>query len=211
MNDFLQRLQTQAWRTSGARYNASRRLQLRDWLATFSIAMFSAIGIALAVVQKVYVEPETPLLDSYITVVSACIGLFVLVISLMEWEASYAVKADALHRNAELLNQLQRKIEQDLASSIAVDETIATKRRQEYEDIKASCAHNHEPVDDSLFRAQKRLSKEFRKDCTPDGTPQMNWFEGKWVEITAFGSAAWAYIAFWIAISALLWNMPWGQ
>lgn len=211
MNDFLQRLQTQAWRTSGARYNAARRLKRRDWLATFSIAMFSAIGIALAVVQKVYVQTSTPALDSYITVVSACIGLFVLVISLIEWGASGAVKADGLHRNAELLNQFQRKIEQDLASSIALDETLATARREEYEEMKAGCAHNHEPLDDVLFRAQQRLSKEFRKDCKPDGKPQMTWIEGKWAELMALWGAAWAYLAFWVVILALLLNMPWGH
>lgn len=211
MNDFLQRLQTQAWRTSGARYNAARRLKRRDWLATFSIAMFSAIGIALAVVQKVYVQTSTPVLDSYITVVSACIGLFVLVISLIEWGASGAVKADALHRNAELLNQFQRKIEQDLASSSALDEPLATARREEYEEIKAGCAHNHEPVDDELFRAQQRLSKEFRADCKPDGKPQMSWIKGKLAVLIALWSVVWTYLAFWVVILALLLNMPWGH
>lgn len=211
MNDFLQRLRTRAWRTSGARYNAARRLKRRDWLAIFSIAMFSAIGIALAVVQKVYVQKSTSELDSYITVVSACIGLFVLVISLIEWGASGAVKADALHRNAELLNQFQRKIEQDLASSITLDETFATARRQEYEEIKAGCAHNHEPVDDRLFRAQQRLSKEFRKDCKPDGEPEMTWIEGVWAGLIALWSSTWAYLGFWIVILVLLLNMPWGH
>ena len=94
MNDFLQRLRTQAWRTSGARYNAARRLKRRDWLATFSIAMFSAIGIALAVVQKVYVQKSTPELDNYITVVSACIGLFVLVCSPPEIPCSAVVERE---------------------------------------------------------------------------------------------------------------------
>jgi hypothetical protein len=211
MNDFLQRLQTQAWRTSGARYNAARRLKRRDWLATFSIAMFSAIGIALAVVQKVYVEASTPVLDSYITVVSVCIGLFVLVISLIEWGASGAVKADALHRNAELLNRFQRKIEQDLASSIPLDEILAAARREEYEEIKAGCVHNHEPLDDVLFRAQQRLSKEFRNDCKSEGKPEMTWLEGKWAELMALWSAASAYLAFWVAILGLLLNMPWGH
>lgn len=211
MKDFFQRLQTQAWITMGARYNAARRLKRRDWLATFSIAMFSAIGIGLAVVQKVYVQKSTPELDSYITVVSACIGLFVLVISLIEWGASGAVKADALYRNAALLNQFQRKIEQDLASSIALDVTLATVRREEYEEIKAGCAHNHEPLDDVLFRAQQRLSKEFRKDCKPDGKPQMSWIESKWAELMALWGAAWAYLAFWVVILALLLNIPWGH
>ena len=211
MRDFFQRLQTQAWITMGARYNAARRLKRRDLLATFSIASFSAIGIALAVVQKVYVQKNTPELDSYITVVSACIGLFVLVISLIEWGASGAVKADALYRNAEMLNQFQRKIELDLASSIALDELLATSRRQEYEEIKAGCAYNHEPVDDVLFRAQQRLSKEFRKDCKPDVEPEMTCIGGKWAELMAIWSAAWAYLAFWAVIVGLLLNMPWGH
>jgi hypothetical protein len=173
--------------------------------------MFSAIGIALAVVQKVYVQESTPELGSYITVVSACIGLFVLVISLIEWGASGAVKADTLHRNAELLNQLQRKIEQDIASSSSLDEALATARREEYEEIKAGCAHNHEPVDDVLFRAQQRLSKEFRKDCKLDGMPEMTWVEGEWAALAALWSAAWAYLAFWVVILGLLLNMPWGR
>jgi hypothetical protein len=211
MSDFLQRLRTQAWRTSGARYNAARRLKRRDWLATFSIAMFSAIGIALAVVQKVYVQKSTPELDSYITVVSACIGLFVLVISLIEWGTSGSVKADTLHHNAELLNQFQRKIDQDLATPRELGEAIVTARREEYEEIKAGCPHNHEPVDDMLFRAQQRLSKEFREDCKPDGKPQMTWIAGQWAVLMAFWSAAWAYLAFWVVILGLLVNMPWGH
>ena len=211
MNDFLQRLRTQAWLTMGARYNAARRLKLKDSLATFSIAMFSAIGIALAFVQKEYVQPSTPLLDSYITIVTASIGLFTLVISLIEWGASGAVKADALHRNAELLNAFQRKIEQDLAAAIPLDEDLATARRLEYEKIKADCEHNHEPIDDWYFRAQHRLSKEFRKDGMPNGTPQMSWFGGKWALLRAHWSAAWAYLAFWLVLLALLCNMPWGH
>lgn len=211
MKDFLQRLRTQAWRTSGARYNAARRLIRRDWLATFSIAMFSAIGIALAVVQKVYVQKSTPELDNYLTVFSACIGLFVLVISLIEWGTSGLVKADALHRNAESLNQFQRKIEQVLATSAEPDDALVTVLREEYEAIKAGCAHNHEAVDDVLFRAQQRLSKEFRVDCKPDGTPQMSWIEGKWAVLLDQWSSAWAFLFFWLVIVGLLVNMPLGH
>ena len=81
MENFLTELRTRVWRTSGARYNAARRLRLRDWFATFSIAMFSAIGIALAVVQKVYAFDANSPVDRYITVLSVAIGLFVIVIS----------------------------------------------------------------------------------------------------------------------------------
>jgi hypothetical protein len=173
--------------------------------------MFSAIGIALAVVQKVYVQKSTPELDNYITVVSACIGLFVLVISLIEWGTSGSVKADTLHRNAELLNQFQRKIEQDLATLGELGEAVVTARREEYEEIKAGCAYNHEPVDDVLFRAQQRLSKEFRAECKPEGKPHMTWIKGQWAVLMALWSTVWAYLAFWVVILGLLVNMPWGH
>lgn len=211
MNEFLQRLRTQAWRTSGARYNAARRLKRRDWLATFSIAMFSAIGIALAVVQKVYVQKSTPELDNYITVISACIGLFCLVISLIEWGTSGSVKADALHRNAETLNEFQRKVEQDLAAPTKIDDVVATDRRKEYETIKAGCACNHEPVDDELFRAQQRLSKEFREGLKSDGTPKMSWMAARWAELLDLWSSIRAFFFFWVVILGLLLNMPWGH
>ncbi|MDP3654055.1 MAG: SLATT domain-containing protein [Rhodoferax sp.] len=211
MRAFLQTLQTQAWRTMGARYNAARRLKRRDWIATFSIAIFSAIGIALAVVQKVYVHTGTPDLDNYITVFSVCIGLFVLVISLIEWGTSGSVKADALYRNAELLNRHQRKIGQILAESGEPSDVVATDLREAYEAIKESCSYNHEPVDDLLFQAQQRLSKEFRDDGKKDGKPKMNWIEGKWAVLMDQWSSAKTFLAFWLVIIVLVVAMPWGR
>lgn len=211
MREFLQSLRTKAWRTSGARYNAARRLRRRDWFATFSIAMFAAIGIALTVVQKVYAPKAASDLDNYLTVLSVFIGLFVIVISLIEWGFSGSVTADALYRNAELLNQHQRKIEQVLSASGEPSEVVVTDLREEYEAIKASCSYNHEPVDDLLFRAQQRLSKEFREDCRKDGKPQMNWVSGKWATLMDQWSSAKTFFAFWLVIIAFLVAMPWGR
>ncbi|MBV5277368.1 hypothetical protein JZU56_06200, partial [bacterium] len=82
---------------------------------------------------------------------------------------------------------------------------------EEYEAIKAGCSYNHEPVDDLLFRAQKRLSKEFREERKPDGKPEMTWIEGTWAGLIALWSSAWAYLAFWAVILGLLLNIPWGH
>lgn len=206
MKDFLQSLRTQAWRTSGARYNAARRLRRRDWFATFSIAMFSAIGIALTVVQKVYVPKAGSDLDNYLTVLSFFVGLFVIVISLIEWGFSGSVKADALHRNAELLNQHQRKIAQALATTGDPGEAVVTQLREEYEAIKDSCSYNHEPVDDELFRAQQRLSREYLDE---HGIPQMSWLAGKWSAFMDQWSSAKVFLAFWAMILGLLVITPW--
>lgn len=201
MKGFLQSLRTEAWRTSGARYNAARRLRRRDWFATFSIAMFSAIGIALTVVQKVYVPKEGSDLDNYLTVLSVFIGLFVIVISLIEWGFSGSVKADTLHRNAELLNHYQRKIAQALAASGDPSHEVVTQLREEYEAIKDSCPCNHEPVDDVLFRAQHRLSPE---NLDINKKPKMTWLAWKWAVLLDQWSSVKVFLAFWAMILGLL-------
>lgn len=206
MEKFLTELRTRVWRTSGARYNAARRLRLRDWFATFSIAMFSAVGIALAVIQKVYgFETNSPV-DRYITVLSVAIGIFVIVISLIEWGFSGAVKADVLHRNAEQLNRLQLELAQTLSSQVELNSSVATKLRERYEEIKDSCSFNHEPIDDALFRSQQRLSPEFSDAA---GKPNMLWITGKWTELMALSSAAKVFVVFWVIIIAILYVTPW--
>lgn len=192
----------------GARYNAARRLRRRDLFATFSIAMFSAIGIGLAVLQKVYVQKGTSDLDNYITILSACIGLFVLVISLIEWGFSGSVKADALHRNAELLNRHQRRIAQILAFYGEPSEAVVNELREAYESIKDSCPYNHEPLDDELFRAQHRLSEEYRD---MNGKPKMSWAKGMWARLMDQLNSVQIFLVFWLVVIALLVNMPWGH
>lgn len=170
--------------------------------------MFSVIGIALAVVQKVYTPKAASDLDNYLTVLSVCIGLFVLVISLIEWGFSGAVKADALHRNAELLNRHQRKIAQVLATSGVPSDIVITALREEYETIKDSCPYNHEPIDDELFRAQQRLSPEY---LDKNGKPKMSCANGKWAAFMDHWGSVKAFLAFWLVIIGLLVAMPWGH
>jgi len=207
--EFLKDLRTTAWRTAGARFNAARRLKRRDWLATFSIAMFSAISVALAVIQRVYsFQAGTPA-DNYVTTLAVCIGLFVVVISLIEWGSANAVKADTLHRNAEALNEFQRKLEQILAIAAdgrAHEPNDITALREEYERIKGQCPYNHEPIDDNLFRACHRLSPEFG-DST--GKPKITRIRASWVMLQSVIATIWYFSFFWFVILALLWATPW--
>lgn len=208
MRKFLESLRLQAWCTSGARYNAARRLKRRDWFATFSIAMFSAIGIAIAVVQKVYLPKASSDLDNYLTVAAVCIGLFVIVISLIEWGFSAAAKADALYRNAELLNRHQRKVAQVLAAGDHFAEATITLLREEYEAIKDSCPHNHEPVDHRLFLAQHRLSSEY---LDGESKPTMSLCAATWAKLMDWFSSASAFLIFWAVILFLLAMTPWSR
>ena len=62
----FEKLKTDAWQTAGARYNAARRLKRRDLFATISLSLFSAIGVGLAVVQKIYNPQSGSTLDNYL-------------------------------------------------------------------------------------------------------------------------------------------------
>jgi outer membrane murein-binding lipoprotein Lpp len=197
---YLTSLRTQAWRTSGARYNGARRLKKRELFSTVSLAMFSALSVAVAFIQRIYAAQPGTQLDNYLTTLSACLGLFLLAISLMEWGASNGAKADALHRNAEELNAFQRKLEQRLVqveSGEPFGWSEVEKLREEYELIKERCAHNHSALDDLFFRASHRSAPEF---SNKDGTQQLS----KWGTFLAGAkwhlSSIWYFTVFWIII-----------
>ena len=165
--------------------------------------MFSAIGVALVVIQKVYDFQPGSAVDHYVTVLSACIGLFVIVISLIEWGAAGSLKADALHRNAVEINQYQRKLGLVLAEMadgcVPAGDEIA-KLQNEYEAMKAACPFNHEPIDDLLFMAQHRTSPEF---VNSKGVANVSLLESQWIKLSSLISSVWYFGLFWIVILAL--------
>lgn len=204
MRAYLLSLQTQAWRTAGARYSAARRLRRRDLFATASIAMFSVLGIALAFVQRILVTNQGGNLDNYLTAISVCLGVFVLAVSLMEWGAGNALKADTLQRNAESLNAFQRKISQILAqldAGVQFSWDVVEGLRVEYESIKERSPHNHEPLDDLEFRASHRLAKEFAGD---DGGPRFTRVGAWWVRARWLIASIWYFTLFWLVLIAVL-------
>jgi len=206
---FLENLRTTAWRTAGARFNAARRLKRRDWFATFSVAMFSAISVGLALVQKIYALRAGTPVDNYVTALAVCIGLFVIIISLIEWGAGNAVKADSLHLSGEELNSFQRKLGQRLSEAPDGNPSGAaevTALREEYEEIKHECPYNHEPVDHLLFLAEHRLGPEF---ADQSGNPTISRLGGGWIKLRSLLSAIWYFGLFWIVILFLLWFTPW--
>jgi hypothetical protein len=210
IHSFITDLRTTAWRTEGARFNASRRLRRRDWFATLSIATFSAAGIGVTFVQKVYEITAGTSADKYLTAVSLCLGLFVVVISLIEWGGGGAVKAEALFQSAQRLNAFQRELGQ-LLSEVADGKVFSPdevgRLRERYEQIKIECPHNHEPIDDQLFLAQQRLDRDFKENFR---RPAPSWLEAKGASLQSLGSVVWYFGLFWLGIASLLWLTPWG-
>jgi hypothetical protein len=81
MDEFTQRSQeliTIMWKTSGARFLAAARLQRRDRLSTFSIALLSALAIIVGLLDPhVSVATRLPL-GLTAPIISAAMSLFIL-------------------------------------------------------------------------------------------------------------------------------------
>jgi len=206
MLNHLKKLQTTAWRTSGARYNASRRLKRRELFSTISLALFSAIGIIVAVVQRIYAIPIqcVPGLDNLLTALSICMGLFILVFTLMEWGSANGVKAYMLYGNAEALNAFQSKVGSIVAKhegnqGVALNWDDAESLRVEYEKVKSQCTENHTPIDDYFFLTSKRRSPEFEYLKLTSGKAIMSWL--KWN-----GSSIWYYVGLWAITLYVMWK-----
>lgn len=207
MRSFLASLRTSAWRTAGSRYNAARRLKQREWLSMSSLALLSALSIAVAFAQKIYAPPSGSPLDNYLSSLAAGLGVLLLVISLLEWGAAYGTRAHDLHQNAELLTSFQLKLAQRIAqmdSNIEIPMQEIDALRLEYEDIKGRCSTNHVPLDDALFRASKRLATEFRIGGKEDGEPMMSGTEAKITYLRWIFSELWYFGAIWVIVLAAL-------
>jgi len=210
MLTILEKLKKDAWRTAGARYNAARRLKRRDLFATISLSAFSAIGVGLAVAQNVYSPTPGSSLDNYLTILSVCLSVFLLVISLVEWGSANSVMADRLHQNAEELSAFWRRLEvkiHGLKPDTEISPDDALTHLKEYEEIKARCSVNHAPLDDKLFVATQRHAAEFVRD----GKQPYNWIEQHWLALRAVFSSTWYFVLLWLIIVALIYLTPWNQ
>ncbi|WP_152033801.1 SLATT domain-containing protein [Paracidovorax avenae] len=207
MQEFLGMLQTKAWRTAGARYNAARRLNMREAMSMWSLTLLSALSIAVAFFQKVYSPQSGTPLDNYLTVAAMTLGVFLLILSLLEWGAKYGARAEALHRNAELLTAFHLKVAFTIKHAeyaTTITPCVVDKLRIEYEEIKDRCGTNHHPRDDALFRAYHRNSPEF----TSNGKPRIIWIESQWIKIIWILSEAWIFIAIWLLVAIAVSFLP---
>lgn len=203
MKSYLVGLRTDAWRTSSARYNAARRLKRKELFSTISLAFFSALTIALSIIQKVYAEKFSLMsrLDNYATSLSILAGIFIIVISLMEWGSRNGSNADALFKNAEELNSLQRSINlviTKINENDAPDWNVAQNFLSSYEQIKSRCEINHTPLDDRYFISKHRNSEEFARF-------NIDTCEAFRISLAWQISSIWYYLLFWIiSVSAML-------
>lgn len=202
MINTLKKLQTDAWRTSSARYNAARRLRRRENFATVSLALMSALTVAMAFMQRVYAEPSSPA-DNYLSVISAALGVLLLTVSLVEWGAKTGAIAEVLHQNAEKLNGFQRKVAVQIStlnSGAPFTWSEVNSLIAEYEVLKADCRHNHSPLDDDFFRSGHAMAPEFLKNGSE---PVFTAFEVLSIWVRWQMASLWYFAAMWIALVLL--------
>ncbi|HHJ1298379.1 TPA: SLATT domain-containing protein [Pseudomonas sp. H2] len=198
MSMYLKSLQDDVWRTSSARYHAARRLKRKENFSTISLAFFSALSIALAVIQQTYSTEvsATPGLNNYLTSISILSGIFILIISIMEWGARNGSNADALYKNAQELNALRKEISLE-ASGANISEGDSWKSSKEYlrryEEVKNRCDINHSPLDDFYFVSQHRKSPEF-------AARKIAWHSAYWTSFRWQLSSIWYYLILWSII-----------
>ncbi len=190
--------------TAGARFNAARRLKKRDWFGTFSIAMFSAISIGIAAVQKVYAFSTGSLADNYLTALSISIGLFVVVISLIEWGVNARLHADMFQKNAEDLNHFRRELDLRLAKAedgFTLSHEEADLLNEKYERIMRSCPINHETIDKELFDIEESATL---KANDWNATKIIDMVYKTRIRLNTLLSGIRYFLVFWLFILALL-------
>lgn len=130
------------WLTSGARFNASRRLLKQNRLALYGAAMLSLASTLLA-------TSAVPWSGYAASVASA----FALMFSLIEAAAEHGVKAERLHQCAVHLRELMYQAKADDADMVALN--------QRYHQVISECPENHTPLDMDLVKAQAEKNNKF--------------------------------------------------
>lgn len=150
---------TKMWRTSGARFNAQRRMKYRNTMSVFSISVLSIYLIAITVFQKIYkISDICPDLDNHLTFISVVGAVFIIVISLIEWASDFSLKSDQLFHNANAIKDLRLQLEHGLSDEVNSQELTNTlaKARLVYENLTDGKNPNHEPIDDLYFRSHHK-------------------------------------------------------
>jgi len=186
VRDELIHLRDIAWTTSGARYNAARRLRTRSRLSLAVISLISAGGVALPLVAA------SPLFISkadFFGLFSAVLSLFILVVAVIETASGFEAKAETLYRNAEALNAFRLRINVLLASAEQLTPENLGDRTLDYAQIRDTCSINHEVVDYDLFRAKHPKDFEIRG----------GWMGARFVELRFALHSTW-----WLILIVLL-------
>lgn len=148
MSDSLDKLDTQVWRTKGARFNAYRRLIKKHHASVFTVSILSLYNIGLNLVPYSGLQGIVSISD--LSTSSIFISVFILILSLLEFSKGYELKAERLHNNAMELSQFYS----ELQIVKAENQKLTIDLTERYHTIIKSCPENHSPQDDNKFKTE---------------------------------------------------------
>ncbi|HCT3815747.1 TPA: SLATT domain-containing protein, partial [Klebsiella pneumoniae] len=130
---------------------------------------------------------------------SIILSMLLIIISLIEWGVASGAKSEALFRNAELLNEHERKIslfKNCLKEEIMDDDyKYIDNLRDEYEKIKSTCTFNHSPVD---YEYHKIVKSRYYIAHTSESFSFWRVLKGR---VNYSISSIWGYLIIWSIVA----------
>ncbi|HFP0314790.1 TPA: SLATT domain-containing protein, partial [Escherichia coli] len=126
------------------------------------------------------------------------LSMLLIIISLIEWGVASGAKSEALFRNAELLNEYERKLslfKNSLKNEMTEEDyKNIDNLRDEYEKIKSTCTFNHSPVD---YEYHKIVKSRYYISHTPENFSFWRMLKGR---INYHISSIWGYLIIWLIV-----------
>jgi hypothetical protein len=147
------------WITKHSRYTASERLKNKHIYSQYTIAILSIYVLSLSIAPK-FIFHSNQNLDS-INFVNILLSICIIVVSLLESNNNYGLKAERLYNCANELNALLQQLKMVPDGDANFSEKVELVSKQ-YSDILLKYNDNHSHHDYDLFRA--RNAKEFKDE-----------------------------------------------
>lgn len=145
----LQRLLNTMRVLKSARFNAAERLERKNTVSQFALAMVSLYFVGLSVWQMVYVGSISEPTNRLVTLVSIVSSVFTLILGLLESQNGYQIKAHHLHACGVAVSDLAH----ELAIARPADALVLQDFRRRYHDIVRACPVNHTSIDYVMARS----------------------------------------------------------
>lgn len=147
------------WLTKNSRYEGARRLRRRGLLSLWTISALSVYAILLALAQIAQLV-SGPLL-AWVPFVALALSIVVLVVSVLETGANYAIRAESLHRSGNEIDRLVDDFESKHRAG-RINGDYEQEMIENYHAVIARYADNHEKIDYEIVVARSvvRESKD---------------------------------------------------
>lgn len=135
--------------TKACRYAADKRKSFNNKLSIFSISTLSLSVIALSILGVSYVDNIPENMQHHITATTLILSVFIIILSVIEFNNDDALSAFSLRQNAREISRLHSQYE---AEYDAINEEKRRKYSSQYDEILDRCIFNHDDIDYKKIR-----------------------------------------------------------